>query len=261
MSGAAEVGLPRLGFCRGDEVLDARGVRQPRICDDDVRRLSDDHDGIETIDRIVTRLSVICGIDGEADVAEAKRVAVRRSARHDFGADERRRAGPVIDHHGLPQLRRQFLADEAPDVGVSAPHSDRTGRGPAAVAVARVTSSRKALRARRKRCPSWHDAGRLQARTGRSSPRAGSRVSRVLISIFRLSVVSGATQREYQVLFRVIDRDDRRNQSSSNYLTSKEHSHCLRPDAPIELPQSQHQSHANLTQKKQKGLESIDSSP
>jgi len=90
---------PELGMDDQDEV----GARRQR-------------DRREALDRIERQLAVEEGIEVERAAAGGQqRVAVRRGARDRGGGDVAVGAGPVLDHDGLTEPSRQFLADRAGD--------------------------------------------------------------------------------------------------------------------------------------------------
>lgn len=90
--------------------------------DDAVRHVAGQRHRREVLERIVGKVRLHEGIDGERPVrADEQRVAVGRRVRHEFGADAAAGAAAVVDHNRLAERARNAFADDAADdVGVAA---------------------------------------------------------------------------------------------------------------------------------------------
>ena len=96
----------------GHEFLE-RLHRQRRIDDQHAGLASDERNRREVVDRIVGELRVERGADGVGLRREQQRVAVRRGAGDDLGADRGAGAGLVLDDELLPEAFAELLRDHA----------------------------------------------------------------------------------------------------------------------------------------------------
>ena len=159
--------VPYANFASGplrelDQLL--HRLRRQRGIDDEQQRLGQAQvgDRREAPHRVERQLAVDAGIDGEGAGRHEQRVAVRIGVGDDVGRQHAVRAGAVVEHERLPELRRELL--RAPRARSTSgappganPSTSRTGRSGKAWAVDASENQRRQQRQRHVRA-TWTSA-------------------------------------------------------------------------------------------------------
>ena len=106
------VALVRIGLEPGDHLLEVLG-REVLAHDGDVGIVRQAHDRLEIPLEVVVEVVDRAVGDERRPVADADRVAVGRGAHHAADADGAVRAGDVLDHDGLAEMRPHRLGHGA----------------------------------------------------------------------------------------------------------------------------------------------------
>ncbi len=86
--------------------------RQRRVAEDQQRRRADHGDRHQVLLDVIGHARLQGGHDGEGQVREQQRVAIRRGSRDVFGAEHRAGARAVLDHDRLPERGTEPRLDQ-----------------------------------------------------------------------------------------------------------------------------------------------------